>query len=244
MIQIEPATIRNDHQHSEGERQDVVGVVRPGGDVEEEDQVHAHLGDRQHDQRHRDRRPPDQVRGRGAERGDGQDRREAQAEMVVARPSGRRSPRARRPARDPRGRRACRHSRAGRTPARSCGHSHQIDDREDADPDDVQGVPEQVEADQPVDDLPAGIPSPEPAPSWSQPQPANGDVQPVAARPGRRRRVRKPLRCGRVAARGQADELLQLQADEDEAEQAGDQPGRPASTADCGHWWRRRRGRR
>ena len=32
-------------EHAEGERQDIVGAFRPGGDVQEEHQVNAHLGD-------------------------------------------------------------------------------------------------------------------------------------------------------------------------------------------------------
>ena len=49
-------------QHAERQRQHVVGVVRPGGDVQEEDQVNAHLRDRQHDQRDRDAGLPDERR--------------------------------------------------------------------------------------------------------------------------------------------------------------------------------------
>jgi hypothetical protein len=44
----DPDRAGDDQEHdqdAEGERQDVVGVVRAGGDVEEEDEVHAHLGD-------------------------------------------------------------------------------------------------------------------------------------------------------------------------------------------------------
>ena len=61
MIQSEPADQQEHDQHAEGQRQHVVGVVGPGGDVQEEHQVHAHLRDRQHHQRDRDAGLPDQV---------------------------------------------------------------------------------------------------------------------------------------------------------------------------------------
>ena len=58
MIHSEPPMTSDDDQHAEGQRQHVVGVVRRRGDVQEEHQVHAHLGDGQHDERDRNRRLP------------------------------------------------------------------------------------------------------------------------------------------------------------------------------------------
>ena len=62
MIQTEPpmtsATIRT----AESQRQHVVGIVRRRGEMQEENQMHADLRDRQHDQRDRDGRRPDQMR--------------------------------------------------------------------------------------------------------------------------------------------------------------------------------------
>src|SRR5258708_2423839 len=55
-------------QDAEGQRQHVIGVVGPGGDMQEEHQVHAHLGDRQHHQRHRNAGLPDQIGARDKER--------------------------------------------------------------------------------------------------------------------------------------------------------------------------------
>ena len=37
-------------QHAERQRQHVIGIVRVGGDVQEEDEVDAHLGDGEHQQ--------------------------------------------------------------------------------------------------------------------------------------------------------------------------------------------------
>ena len=48
-----------DDQDAEGQRQHVVGVVRPGGDVQEEDDVDADLGNGKRDQQDRDGRLPD-----------------------------------------------------------------------------------------------------------------------------------------------------------------------------------------
>ena len=47
MITSEPRH-QEDDEHAKRERQHVVGVVRSGGDVQEEDQVNAHLGDGEH----------------------------------------------------------------------------------------------------------------------------------------------------------------------------------------------------
>ena len=51
MIHSDPAMTSEHDQHAEGQRQDVVDVVGAGRDVEEEDEVDAHLGDREHRQR-------------------------------------------------------------------------------------------------------------------------------------------------------------------------------------------------
>ena len=50
MIQSEPAMQQENDQHAEGKRHDVVDVVGAGRDVEEEDEVNAHLRDRENDQ--------------------------------------------------------------------------------------------------------------------------------------------------------------------------------------------------
>ena len=42
-----------DDEASEGEREEVVGLVRRAGDVQEKDEVHAHLADREHGQQNR-----------------------------------------------------------------------------------------------------------------------------------------------------------------------------------------------
>jgi len=51
MIQSELPIRRIDDQHDERKRHLVVGIIGPGGDVQEEHQMHAHLRDREHDGR-------------------------------------------------------------------------------------------------------------------------------------------------------------------------------------------------
>ena len=45
MIHSEPAIDQEHDENAERQRQHVVGVVRPGRDVQEEHQMNAHLGD-------------------------------------------------------------------------------------------------------------------------------------------------------------------------------------------------------
>ena len=47
MIHSDPATTTVTIEHPKRQRQNVVGVVRPCRDVQEENQVHTHLGDRE-----------------------------------------------------------------------------------------------------------------------------------------------------------------------------------------------------
>jgi len=63
-----PCDHQKDDQKAEGERQYVVGVIGTCGDVQEEYQVHAHLRDRQHDDRNGDRGLPDEIGARDEER--------------------------------------------------------------------------------------------------------------------------------------------------------------------------------
>src|ERR1700704_5164126 len=60
---------QKDDQHSERQREHIIGVVGPGGDVQVEHYVHAHLRDRQHNKRDRNARLPDQIGARDKERG-------------------------------------------------------------------------------------------------------------------------------------------------------------------------------
>ena len=84
MIQSEPTKQQQDDQHAEGKRHDVVDVVGAGRDVEEEDQVNAHLRDRENDQRDGNARCPDQRGARDKERHDGEQRREPKPDQVAA----------------------------------------------------------------------------------------------------------------------------------------------------------------
>ncbi len=85
MIQTEPAMTRPTISAPKASASDVVGVVGAGGDVQEEDEVDAHLGDRERGQPHQHARP---VKEGGAarhpERGDGQHGREEQPDHIVA----------------------------------------------------------------------------------------------------------------------------------------------------------------
>ena len=56
----DPQRAGDDQDHredAERQRQHIVGVVRPGRDVQEEDQVDAHLGDGEHDEAQGNARP-------------------------------------------------------------------------------------------------------------------------------------------------------------------------------------------
>ncbi len=52
MIHTEPAMTRPTIRAPKASASDIVGVVRAGGDVQEEDEMHAHLGDRERRERH------------------------------------------------------------------------------------------------------------------------------------------------------------------------------------------------
>jgi len=61
-------------EHAKRQRQHVVGVVRSGGDVQEEDQVNTHLRDGEHGEAERDAGRPEQRRvGDPERRGRGDD---------------------------------------------------------------------------------------------------------------------------------------------------------------------------
>src|SRR5215204_4695543 len=74
---------KNDQQ-PEGKRQNVVDVVRTGRDVEKEDEVNAHLRDRENGERDGNARLPDQRGARDKERYDGEQRRESQPDQVAS----------------------------------------------------------------------------------------------------------------------------------------------------------------
>src|SRR6266403_2133592 len=77
---------KDDDQNAEGERQHVIGVVGPRGDVQEEHQVHAHLRDRQHDKCHRNARLPHQIGAGDEERGRRQQDGEPQSGQIAEDP--------------------------------------------------------------------------------------------------------------------------------------------------------------
>jgi hypothetical protein len=54
MIQSEPANDQRHDEQSKRQRQHVIGVVRPGGDVQKEHQVNSHLHDGEHGEAERD----------------------------------------------------------------------------------------------------------------------------------------------------------------------------------------------
>src|SRR4051794_2905902 len=70
----------------------------------------------------------------------------------------------------------------------SCAAPDQIDDREDADPDDVQRVPEEIEADQPVNDLAAETFDLHLRHHGGEPHPADRHVQAVQTYQAEKRR--------------------------------------------------------
>ena len=69
-------------EHAERQRQHVVGVVRPGGDVQEEDQVNAHLGDGEDGKAEGDAGCPEQRRVGDPERRGREDHGEKQSDRV------------------------------------------------------------------------------------------------------------------------------------------------------------------
>src|SRR5215472_466314 len=77
---------QRDDQDAERQRQHVVGVVRSRVDVQEENQMHAHLRDSEHNQRNRDARTPDQGRVEHVERRRGQHAREHKSNDIARDP--------------------------------------------------------------------------------------------------------------------------------------------------------------
>ena len=152
-----------DDQHAEGERQRVVGVVGTGRDVQEEGEMHAHLGDGERRERHRHARRVDEAgAARDPERGDGEPARARGRSDSCA---GRTRSTCRRRSWIARG--ASRRAGVVCHALQVCSwaRSQKIDVGEDADPDDVERVPEQREAQRPPQDVAAGTPSPRTAPS-------------------------------------------------------------------------------
>ena len=70
-------------QHAEGKRHDIVDVVRTGRDVEEEDEVNAHLRDCENDQGDRNAWPPDECGARDEEGHNGEQRREPKSNQIA-----------------------------------------------------------------------------------------------------------------------------------------------------------------
>ena len=142
MMIMEPNTTRATTKHAEGEREEIVGLVRRAGNVQEKHEVHAHLADRENGQQNRHGGRPHELASAPPRRRRGSARWRSRAPSDSA--SGLRG----RPAPPP-GARSC--------SARSCGHvqpsaGSQVDDREHADPDDIERMPEQAEAEQPAND--------------------------------------------------------------------------------------------
>src|SRR6266403_1672806 len=77
---------KEDDQDPERQRQHVVGVVRPRGDVQEEHQMHAHLRDRQYHKRDRNARLPHEVGARDKERRRRQQNGEPQSGQIPKNP--------------------------------------------------------------------------------------------------------------------------------------------------------------
>jgi len=73
---------QDDDQHTERQRHHVVGVVRPGGDMQEEHQMDAHLRDRKHRQAERDTAGPEQRCVGDPERQGLETHRESQSDRV------------------------------------------------------------------------------------------------------------------------------------------------------------------
>ena len=75
---------QKDDQHAERKRQHVVEALGASGDVQEEDEVNAHLRDRQHHQCNRNAGLPDQRRTGDEERDDCDQRRQPKADQITA----------------------------------------------------------------------------------------------------------------------------------------------------------------
>src|SRR6516162_486383 len=77
---------QRDDEHAERQRQNVVGVVGSRGDVQKENQMHAHLRDGEHDECHWNSRAPDQGGVEHVERGCGQHAREHKSNDIARDP--------------------------------------------------------------------------------------------------------------------------------------------------------------
>ena len=220
VVQIchDPERSGNDQEHdeqAEGERQHVVGVVRSGRDVQEKDQVNAHLGDGEDGKAQGDAGRPEQRRVGDPERRGREDDCENQSDRVDEPKSDSVSLCASPLSRSLRVR--------DRTVCRSWTNSHQIDDREQPDPDDVERVPEQGEAEQaalarwrrkPLTATCAIITASQisPAVTCSPWQPTSGEE-----------RGKKSAALRGRAAGDHAGELADLESEERGAEHEGDQ---------------------
>ena len=88
VVEVRHDPQRSDNQHkndknAEHRSHHVVNAVRPGGDVKEEDDVNAHLRDRQHDQRGRNAGLPDQRRAGDKERHDREENRQPNTDQLT-----------------------------------------------------------------------------------------------------------------------------------------------------------------
>lgn len=98
-------------------------------------------------------------------------------------------------------------------------NSHQIDDRENADPDDVECMPEEIETDQSMDDLPAKSFYENLGHHRGQPDAAERDVQAMQSdQPIEGSKHCAALR--REAAIGELDEFPQFKKNEYQSQQA------------------------
>src|SRR3954469_20384027 len=105
---------------------------------------------------------------------------------------------------------------------RSWTNSHQIDDREQRDPDDVEGVPEQRKADEATLDIGAKALDGDLHHHHSQPEQTGSDMQPVAADEREEGGQKRAALRGR-ALRDHVGELAQLENKERGAEYERDQ---------------------
>ncbi len=180
MIHIDPMRISPTIKTPKASASTLLDVVRSGGDVEEEDEVDADLSDRQHHQRNRNARPPHKRRPDDEERHRGDQGREAQADKVandafrdlvtVARLVA--------------GRMVGRRGAAASRRSSSCACPEEIDHCEDRDPDDVERVPEEGEAENATQDVGAIALGEHLRHHRQQPHEPEGDVHAVAADQG------------------------------------------------------------
>ena len=106
----------------------------------------------------------------------------------------------------------------------SSAFSHQIDDREQRHPDDVERVPEQVEAEQPAQNVGAEALDEDLRHHRAQPQEPGADMQAVAADHGEEGRQEGAALRARACA-DQAGEIVRLQQQEA-------RPSRPVTSSD------------